>query len=248
MSIKTEYIHNENSRGNFLPSYFLRCFSAYVILIDSYFFFIDLNQPMMAHLQQRLVQLQRIKDEASGHLIAVSSSASLSQHCSTSVSQSSLILPLTTVVSRPSSATSNMPLTPVNPTMQPSTPIQSDIPVQSPVSNELQNQLPVITPPPPPPYPGPPPPYPSQLKVILILIFHSNLKCCLQRFVSNILVYQILNLPVRNNINRYRLPVKKMWLFFFKYIYKIINISLAINFDLNYSNSHVQINFIHFVI
>lgn len=128
---------------------------------------------MIAHLQQRIVQFQRVKDEASGHFVAVSSSASLSQHCSTNVSQSSLILPPPTIVARPSSATPSMPLTSVTSTLQSSTPIQSDIPVQSPVSNELQNQLPVITPPPPPPYPGPPPPYPSQLKVI-IFTFHSN--------------------------------------------------------------------------
>lgn len=154
-----------------------------------------MNQPMMAHLHQRLVQLQRIKDEASGHLIAVSSSAPLSQHCSTNISQSSLILPSTTVVSRPSSATPSMPLSSVTPTLQPSTPIQSEIPVQSPVPNELQNQLPVITPPPPPPYPGPPPPYPSQLKVILMLISFELTKNRLQH-TSNIFAVKVIIIEI----------------------------------------------------
>lgn len=134
---------------------------------------------MMPHMQQRIVHLQRVKEEGSGHLVAVSSSSSLSLHGSASVSQSPLILPPTSVVTRPSASASS-PLTSGSPALQPSTPVPSDIPIQSPVSNELQNQLPVITPPPPPPYPGPPPPYPAQLKV---MFFNLNFQFVYKLFI-----------------------------------------------------------------
>ena len=117
---------------------------------------------MQPHVQQRVVQLQRVnvRDGSMNDLISMNSpNSQLAQHPSP---QGALQPPLTPVTPRPpSSATPGTP----SPLQTPTTPHPQDISTPSPVSNDMQGQLPVITPPPPPPYPGPPPPYPSQLKV-----------------------------------------------------------------------------------
>lgn len=38
MSIKTEFVHNENTRGDFPYLFFLSCFSVFVVVTDAYCF------------------------------------------------------------------------------------------------------------------------------------------------------------------------------------------------------------------